>query len=300
MRPFVVVQTPHTSAPLDHSAAIELADTNKGFLPNRLTTAQRDAIVDPAPGLLIYNTSDSVYQFFDGSVWNAIGGGSNNLSGTLTAGQVPVASDAHTLTDSHYEDDGDGHQTVEITDAIPGPDGGTGLLVYGDAGNNGLGLTVWPTGSHSNSYGFIDIFSFGGSSFGVGTWSAAGTPDAPTAISIGNGVGEHQFYGFDGVSAWNTTAQIAVAAAENFAPGKAGVSLRISTRDTVTDNFVRDRVVIDGLGNTNIENGALGIATPATAPAAPASGWLIYCDGDDGDKLKAIASNGTIALLGTP
>ena len=47
MRPFVLINMTNTSAPLDHSAAIELADTRKGFLPNRLTTAQRDAISNP-------------------------------------------------------------------------------------------------------------------------------------------------------------------------------------------------------------------------------------------------------------
>lgn len=90
LRPFVVTNTHNKGAPLDHSAAIELADTDRGFLPNRLTTAQRDAIPDPAPGLLIYNTSDSVYQFFDGATWQGIGGGGSNSglalisNGTIT------------------------------------------------------------------------------------------------------------------------------------------------------------------------------------------------------------------------
>lgn len=38
---------------------------------------------------------------------------------------------------------------------------------------------------------------------------------------------------------------------------------------------------------------------PSTAPANPASGWVIYCDTSDG-KLKAKASTGTIVVLGTP
>lgn len=73
MRPIVVVQAHNTSAPLDPSASIDLADTDKGFLPNRLTTAQRNTIETPAPGLLIYNTDANVCQFFDGSTWNGIG-----------------------------------------------------------------------------------------------------------------------------------------------------------------------------------------------------------------------------------
>lgn len=40
--------------------------------------------------------------------------------------------------------------------------------------------------------------------------------------------------------------------------------------------------------------------TPATAPSAPSTGWTLYVDSGDGNKLKAIAANGTIVTLGTP
>lgn len=39
---------------------------------------------------------------------------------------------------------------------------------------------------------------------------------------------------------------------------------------------------------------------PVAAPAAPASGWIIYTDAGDGNKLKAIASTSTVVTLGTP
>jgi hypothetical protein len=76
MQPIVIINTPNTSAPLDPSAALELADADRGFLPNRLTTVQRDAIVDPASGLLIFNTTTAVHEFFNGSSWTGIGGSS--------------------------------------------------------------------------------------------------------------------------------------------------------------------------------------------------------------------------------
>ena len=41
--------TPHQSAILDVSAS------NKGFLPPRLSTTQRNSINNPSPGLTIYN-----------------------------------------------------------------------------------------------------------------------------------------------------------------------------------------------------------------------------------------------------
>jgi hypothetical protein len=54
------------------SAVLQADSTTKGFLPPRMTTAQRDLISSPAAGLMIYNTSTNVLNFFNGSVWGAV------------------------------------------------------------------------------------------------------------------------------------------------------------------------------------------------------------------------------------
>jgi hypothetical protein len=57
--------------------------SQNGFLDSSFTTAERDAIVDPQAGLLIYNTTDNTYEVYDGSAWQvAFGGG----GGTYTLG----------------------------------------------------------------------------------------------------------------------------------------------------------------------------------------------------------------------
>lgn len=53
----------------DTSAVLQLESTEKGFLPPRMTTAQRDVIFQPADGLVIYNTTDSSVQYFNGVCW---------------------------------------------------------------------------------------------------------------------------------------------------------------------------------------------------------------------------------------
>jgi hypothetical protein len=40
-----------------------------------MTTVQRDAIVSPVGGLLIYNTSQLSYQAYNGTSWTSVGGG---------------------------------------------------------------------------------------------------------------------------------------------------------------------------------------------------------------------------------
>jgi hypothetical protein len=52
------------------SAKLEISSTTQGFLPPRMTTTQRDAISSPAAGLIIFNTTTSKHQGYDGTTWN--------------------------------------------------------------------------------------------------------------------------------------------------------------------------------------------------------------------------------------
>tara|TARA_R110002020_G_scaffold76635_3_gene194098 strand:+ start:2494 stop:3042 length:549 start_codon:yes stop_codon:yes gene_type:complete len=77
----VGVATPEASSLLD------VTSTTKGFLPPRMTTAQRNAIGSPSPGLTIYNTTTTTLNYYDGANWQATGaggggGGGNDLAVT--------------------------------------------------------------------------------------------------------------------------------------------------------------------------------------------------------------------------
>jgi len=52
------------------SAVLDVESTTRGFLPPRMTTAQRDLISSPAAGLVIYNTSTNKHQGYNGTTWN--------------------------------------------------------------------------------------------------------------------------------------------------------------------------------------------------------------------------------------
>lgn len=47
------------------SSVLDVYSTDKGFLMPRLTTVQRNAIRSPTTGLLIYNTTTSIFNFYD-------------------------------------------------------------------------------------------------------------------------------------------------------------------------------------------------------------------------------------------
>jgi hypothetical protein len=70
-----------TSTP-DASAKLDITSATQGFLPPRMTTAQRDAISSPATGLQIYNTDKKAIETFTGTtgVWFTVGMGNGTVN----------------------------------------------------------------------------------------------------------------------------------------------------------------------------------------------------------------------------
>ncbi len=81
----VGVNTPHASAMLD------VTSTNKGLLPPRLSFAQRQAVANPAAGLMVWctdcanNATVGQMQFYNGSSWT-------NFEGDAAWGLPQVSS----------------------------------------------------------------------------------------------------------------------------------------------------------------------------------------------------------------
>ena len=67
------------------SAQLDITSTTKGLLPPRMTTAQMNAIVSPAKGLMIYNTDCDVYDYWNGSAWLPF---PSNASAPATPGSI--------------------------------------------------------------------------------------------------------------------------------------------------------------------------------------------------------------------
>jgi hypothetical protein len=77
----------------NESALLDLKSTTKGFLPPRMTQAQRNAISTPAAGLIVYCTDcgSGEPQFYTGASWvNMLGGATTvaTLSVTSSTGKI--------------------------------------------------------------------------------------------------------------------------------------------------------------------------------------------------------------------
>lgn len=56
----------------DASAKLDVSSTNKGFLPPRMTTTERNAIASPASGLVIFNTTTNSLEIKGSSAWTSV------------------------------------------------------------------------------------------------------------------------------------------------------------------------------------------------------------------------------------
>lgn len=120
--------SPNQSSELD----ITSAGNNKGVLIPRMTVAQRDAILSPATGLLIYNTTTSFFSYYNGTAWVdiAIGSGVNiyNQNGTLTSSRTVtqnnnnlsfVTGTGRVILDGNFEQKGAVYAKVRTVTSLP-------------------------------------------------------------------------------------------------------------------------------------------------------------------------------------
>lgn len=77
------------------TALLDITSVSKGLLIPRMTTAQRDAIVSPATGLFLYNTSNSRFNVFN-TTWDII----PVVDATSGALDISHTTPAITLTDT--------------------------------------------------------------------------------------------------------------------------------------------------------------------------------------------------------
>lgn len=73
----------------------------KAFPPD-MTTAERDAIITPTEGYIIYNTDANELNYYNGTTWIVFG----TLGGSGTINYIPKWSDPLLLTNSQLYDDG--------------------------------------------------------------------------------------------------------------------------------------------------------------------------------------------------
>lgn len=152
------------------NAILDLTSTNRGFLPPRLTTAQRNALTTRPAGLMIYNVTTNCMDFWNSAAWVSTCAVAAPVQGTITTLNCAGATNTGTLSR--------GLIASGVSSVIPytGGNGGSyGGQTVASTGVTGLTATL-TAGSFANGSGTLTYTI-------TGTPSAAGT--ANFAINIG-------------------------------------------------------------------------------------------------------------------
>jgi len=241
-----------TSTP-DNTAALEVSATDKGFLPPRMTAAQRAAILSPAIGLMVYQTDGTAGLYvFNGANWihqaqwyESSGSPSSTFIGVVPAnitsnanqsigiGQKALQSitsgddntslgyEAAKSTNSGYANTAIGSQTLPLNTI----GSGNTAVGFNAGGSNTLGHNNTYlgrlTGSNSNNYSNATALGYGAEA------------TASNSIQLGNlSVTRVTTYGSVGIG---TTSPNSAAALEISSTSKALLLPRMTTvqRDAI-------------------------------------------------------------------
>ena len=75
----------------DDSAILDVESSNKGFLPPRMSTSERDNLLNPPEGLVIYNTDNIELEFASDGEWVNLS--TNDRTPFSTSGSEPTSGD---------------------------------------------------------------------------------------------------------------------------------------------------------------------------------------------------------------
>jgi hypothetical protein len=147
------------------SSLLEIKSTTKGLLISRMTKVQRDAIVSPATGLLIYQTNSAPgFYYYSGTAWTAVTPKSKGWSLTGNAGTDSSinflgTTDAHPLvfrvnnTKSGYIDNSNSNNTSFGYQALLANATGTLNAAFG-----AYSLYVNTTGNNNTAVGYEALY----------------------------------------------------------------------------------------------------------------------------------------------
>ena len=107
--------------PIHQSAILDVSSTTKGVLVPRLTVTEYNAIPSPATGLLVYDETNDVFVFYNGTNWVTLGGGGagtddQTLSFSGTTLSIEDGNEVNLGSLQDGVDDADADPTNELQD----------------------------------------------------------------------------------------------------------------------------------------------------------------------------------------
>ena len=171
------------------SAKLEVNSTTQGFLPPRMTYAQRNAIISPAVGLIIYcndcGTDGGEPQFYNGWSWrNLIGDPAKNSTPTITTNEITSIDITSANSGGNISSDGGD----AVTERFVGWSSSPTAYVDGGRTSDGVGIGTFTsaiTGLRPNTTYYVTAYAYNRNGWGYGnqvvfTTNAATVPTLTT------------------------------------------------------------------------------------------------------------------------
>jgi uncharacterized protein (TIGR02145 family) len=174
------------------SSVLDVQSSTKGFLPPRMTLAQRNAIVNPANGLIIFNTTSGCINIFNNGLWKSICGtnlspdvNSVNCAGSSLTGTLIVNQAANSVTVSVPYTGGNGElyaTSITSTGVLGLTASASQYLSIGTGGSLVFTITGTPTSSGTASFSIL-VGSVSGGNFCTVNIPVASIPATISALN---------------------------------------------------------------------------------------------------------------------
>ena len=263
------------------SSLLEIKSTSKGILIPRMTKTQRDAIVSPAQGLLIYQTNSAPgFYYYDGSSWNAVTPKNKGWS---------LAGNAGTNPSSNFIGTTDNQPLLFKTNNIKSgfiDNGSTNNTAFGYASlsNNTTGTNNTATGSNalaSNTTGVLNI-AYGNYTLSLNTSGSYNTGVGTQALSSNTTGNYNTAMGLFSLNKSTT-------GANNSAVGTVSLTNNLTGSDNTAMGYGALSSNTTGNNNTAIGEGAGGNNT--TGNTNVALGILSLSGNETGNSNVAIGAS---------
>ncbi len=227
-----------TATPDTTSAILDISSTTKGILLPRLTTAQRQAIHNPAEGLLVYDKDINSVYVFNGVRWvnadSAAATGAHGPTGA-TGPQGPAGANGN-----------NGATGPTGAQGIPGATGATGP--QGPAGTNGTNGVTGATGA-KGATGATGPTGSNGITGATGPQGVTGATGAQGVTGATGPTGPQGAAGTNGTAGAKGATGATGPTGNNGATGATGVTGATGATGTSTQWFAGNGNVGNGQGN---------------------------------------------------
>jgi hypothetical protein len=121
------------------SSVLDLVSTDKGFLPPRMTTTQRNSISNPVEGLVIHNLTTNKLNHYNGTIWEQL-----DQASAYTETEINIGMWNMDTTDSVSVAHGiANYKNIREVSVVIRDDLDTDYLGLGKVNNGDDGLVEW-------------------------------------------------------------------------------------------------------------------------------------------------------------